>query len=46
MFWGAVGIAAAFVLAGVMFTDPFKTALMSVVGQITADVGWLYLLGR
>jgi len=44
VFWGTVAIAAAFVLAGVVFTDPFNSALTSVVGEITADLGWLYLL--
>jgi len=44
VFWGTVGIAGAFVLAGVLFTDPFNTALASVVTEIKADFGWLYLL--
>ena len=44
VFWGAVGISAAFVLAGVVITDPFNNALTTIVGEIKESFGWLYLL--
>jgi len=44
VFWGAVGISAVFVLAGVLFTDPFNEGLATVVTEIKDNVGWLYLL--
>ena len=33
-----------FVLAGVFFTEPFGSALATVVGWITDYLGWLYML--
>jgi len=44
VFYISVGIAAAFVLAGVLFTAPFSRALAAVVGVITKAFGWGYLL--
>ena len=44
VFWAAVGISAVFVLAGVLFTEPFNEGLAAVVGEIKADLAWLYLL--
>ena len=44
VFYISVGIAAAFVLAGVLFTTPFSRALAAVVGSITKSLGWGYLL--
>lgn len=44
VFWSAVGISAAFVLAGVLITEPFNAALAAVVGEIKESLGWLYLL--
>jgi glycine betaine transporter len=44
VFYVAVAISAVFVLAGVFFTDPFGTALATVVGYITDYLGWLYML--
>jgi len=44
VFWGAVGISAAFVLAGVLITEPFNSGLGSVVTEIKDKLGWLYLL--
>jgi choline/glycine/proline betaine transport protein len=39
-----VGISAVFVLAGILFTEPFGSALAAVVRQITNGLGWLYML--
>jgi len=39
-----VAISAVFVLAGVFFTDPFGSALATVVGHITDYLGWVYML--
>jgi choline-glycine betaine transporter len=44
VFYITVAISAAFVLAGVFFTDPFGSALATVVGYITDYLGWLYML--
>jgi glycine betaine transporter len=44
VFYVAVAISAVFVLAGVFFTEPFGTALATVVGYITDYLGWLYML--
>jgi glycine betaine transporter len=44
VFWTAVGIAAAFVAAGVLATDTFNTTMGSIVGTIIDDLGWMYLL--
>jgi glycine betaine transporter len=44
IFWVTVGISAAFVLAGVLFTDSFSGALTAIVGWITESLGWFYLL--
>src|SRR5215212_625823 len=44
VFYITVAISAVFVLAGVFFTDPFGSALATVVGWITDYLGWLYML--
>jgi glycine betaine transporter len=44
VFYITVAISAAFVLAGVFFTEPFGSALATVVGWITSGLGWLYML--
>jgi glycine betaine transporter len=44
VFYITVGISAAFVLAGILFTEPFGNALAAVVDQIINGLGWLYLL--
>jgi glycine betaine transporter len=44
VFYVTVGISAAFVLAGILFTEPFGSALAAVVDQIINSLGWLYLL--
>jgi glycine betaine transporter len=44
VFYITVAISAAFVLAGVFFTEPFGSALATVVGWITAYLGWMYML--
>ena len=44
MFYITVAISAVFVLAGVFFTDPFGSALATVVGWITSYLGWMYML--
>jgi glycine betaine transporter len=44
VFYVTVAISAAFVLAGVFFTEPFGSALATVVGYITDYLGWLYML--
>ena len=44
VFYITVAISAVFVLAGVFFTDPFGSALATVVGYITDYLGWLYML--
>ena len=44
VFWAAVGISVAFVLAGVLATDAFNSALNTVVTGIKDGLGWLYLL--
>jgi hypothetical protein len=44
VFYITIGISAAFVLAGVYFTEPFGGALATVVGWITSGLGWLYML--
>ena len=44
VFYITVAISAAFVLAGVFFTEPFGNALAAVVGYITDYLGWLYML--
>ena len=44
VFYVTVAISAVFVLAGVFFTDPFGSALATVVGYITDYLGWLYML--
>jgi glycine betaine transporter len=43
IFYVTVGISAAFVLAGVLFKDPFNKALTAVVNGIITNLGWLYL---
>ncbi|MDQ3886587.1 MAG: BCCT family transporter [Actinomycetota bacterium] len=40
----SVGASLAFVLVGAFFTEPFSSALSTVVDGIIAGVGWLYLL--
>jgi glycine betaine transporter len=44
VFYITVAISALFVLAGVFFTEPFGSALATVVGYITDYLGWLYML--
>jgi choline-glycine betaine transporter len=44
VFYITVAISAVFVLAGVFFTDPFGSALATVVGWITDYLGWMYML--
>jgi len=44
VFFVTVGISVAFVLAGVLFTDPFSATLSAAVGGIINGLGWLYLL--
>jgi len=44
VFYVTVAISAVFVLASVFFTDPFGSALATVVGYITDYLGWLYML--
>ncbi|HEU0129313.1 MAG TPA: BCCT family transporter, partial [Pseudonocardiaceae bacterium] len=44
VFYVTVGISAAFVLAGILFTEPFGSALAAVVDRIINGLGWLYLL--
>jgi len=44
IFYVTVGISAAFVLAGVLFTGSFSSALAATVGWITESLGWFYLL--
>lgn len=44
VFYVSVGISVAFVVGGVLFTEPFSMALSSVVDRIVAGLGWLYLL--
>ena len=44
VFYVTVAISAVFVLAGVLFTDPFGSALATVVGYITDYLGWMYML--
>ena len=44
VFYITVAISAVFVLAGVFFTEPFGSALATVVGWITSGLGWLYML--
>ncbi len=44
VFYVSVGISVAFVVGGVLFTEPFSMALSSVVDGIVAGLGWLYLL--
>jgi glycine betaine transporter len=44
VFYVTVGISVAFVLAGILFTEPFGDALVAVVEWIIATMGWLYLL--
>ncbi|MCA1672610.1 MAG: BCCT family transporter, partial [Actinobacteria bacterium] len=44
VFYVSVGISVAFVVVGVLFTEPFSTALSSAVDGIVAGLGWLYLL--
>jgi choline-glycine betaine transporter len=44
VFYVTVAISAVFVLGGVFFTEPFGSALATVVGWITGGLGWLYML--
>ncbi len=44
VFYVTVAISAAFVIAGVFFTEPFGSALATVVGGITTGLGWFYML--
>jgi glycine betaine transporter len=44
IFFVTVGLSSLFVLAGVVFTEPFDEALASGVGWIVDSLGWFYLL--
>ncbi len=44
VFYVSVAVAAAFVLAGVLFRTPFSSALAAVVARINETLGWMYLL--
>ncbi|MBA3309536.1 MAG: BCCT family transporter [Nocardioidaceae bacterium] len=44
VFYITVGISVAFVLAGVLFTKSFGSALTTIVEWIIIDLGWFYLL--
>jgi len=44
VFFVPVGISVAFVLGGVLFTEPFGDALAAVVAWIIDGLGWFYLL--
>ena len=39
VFYVTVGISAAFVLAGILFTEPFGSALAAIVDQIINGLG-------
>jgi glycine betaine transporter len=44
VFWVTVAISAAFVLWGVISIDSFTSVLGAVVGFITTNLGWVYML--
>ena len=44
VFWGTIAIAAAFCLWGVVALDSFSSVLAAIVGWITTDLGWVYML--
>jgi glycine betaine transporter len=44
VFWATVAISAAFVLWGVISTESFTSVLGAVVGFITTNLGWVYML--
>ena len=44
VFWVTVAFTVAFVLLGVLFTDPFKRGLADASGFVIAKLGWAYLL--
>lgn len=44
MFWVTVAISAAFVLWGLISIDSFASVLAAVVGFITTNLGWVYML--
>jgi glycine betaine transporter len=44
VFWATVAISAAFVLWGVISIDSFTSVLGAVVGFITTNLGWVYML--
>jgi glycine betaine transporter len=44
VFWATVAISAAFVLWGVLSIDSFTSVLGAVVGFITTNLGWVYML--
>lgn len=44
VFYVTVAISAVFVLAGVLFTQPFGAALAAAASAITTSLGWAYLL--
>ena len=44
IFYITVGISVVFVLAGVLFTETFSSALATSVGWIIDGLGWFYLL--
>ncbi len=44
VFWVTVAISAAFVLWGLISIDSFTSVLAAVVGFITTNLGWVYML--
>ncbi len=44
VFWVTIAISAAFCLWGVFALDSFSSVLAAVVGFITTDLGWVYML--
>jgi glycine betaine transporter len=44
VFYVTIAVSVAFVLAGVLFTEPFGAALSAIVGGIVSGLGWLYML--
>ena len=44
VFYVTIAISAAFVLCGVLFTEPFGAALGALAGRITTGLGRMYML--
>ncbi len=44
VFWVTIAISAAFCLWGVVALDSFSSVLAAIVGWITTDLGWVYML--